>query len=440
MTTKYDNSNASNWNFTTQSVHAGQGVDNDVSARNLPIYLSSSFVFDSAEHAANRFNLSDTGPVYSRLTNPTVDALENRLAVLEGGVAAVGFSSGAAAITNGLQTVVQAGGHIVASPRLYGGTENLLHHTLPKYGIEVTFVENPDDPQSWQDAVQPNTKVFYGETISNPANDVFNIPVIAEIAHRNNVPLFIDNTLATPYLVRPLQQGADIVAESLTKFIGGHGSALGGVLVDGGNFDWAVEKDGTPVFPSFVTPDPSYHGLVYKDLGAAAFALKVRVSLLRDTGATLSAFNAWVIQQGVETLALRVRQHVTNAQQVAEWLDQQDLVEKVHYAGLPSSPWYQVGTQVTPEGAGSVLAFDIKGGKDEAWSFIDALKLHSNLANVGDVRSLVAHPATTTHSQLTDEELLAAGITPSTIRLSVGIEDVEDIIGDLKLGFAAITQ
>ncbi|ALE19236.1 O-acetylhomoserine aminocarboxypropyltransferase/cysteine synthase family protein [Lawsonella clevelandensis] len=440
MTTKYDNSNASNWNFTTQSVHAGQGVDNDVSARNLPIYLSSSFVFDSAEHAANRFNLSDTGPVYSRLTNPTVDALENRLAVLEGGVAAVGFSSGAAAITNGLQTVVQAGGHIVASPRLYGGTENLLHHTLPKYGIEVTFVENPDDPQSWQDAVQPNTKVFYGETISNPANDVFNIPVIAEIAHRNNVPLFIDNTLATPYLVRPLQQGADIVAESLTKFIGGHGSALGGVLVDGGNFDWAVEKDGTPVFPSFVTPDPSYHGLVYKDLGAAAFALKVRVSLLRDTGATLSAFNAWVIQQGVETLALRVRQHVTNAQQVAEWLDQQDLVEKVHYAGLPSSPWYQVGTQVTPEGAGSVLAFDIKGGKDEAWAFIDALKLHSNLANVGDVRSLVAHPATTTHSQLTDEELLAAGITPSTIRLSVGIEDVEDIIGDLKLGFAAVTQ
>ncbi len=440
MTTKYDNSNASNWNFTTQSVHAGQGVDNDVSARNLPIYLSSSFVFDSAEHAANRFNLSDTGPVYSRLTNPTVDALENRLAVLEGGVAAVGFSSGAAAITNGLQTVVQAGGHIVASPRLYGGTENLLHHTLPKYGIEVTFVENPDDPQSWQDAVQPNTKVFYGETISNPANDVFNIPVIAEIAHRNNVPLFIDNTLATPYLVRPLQQGADIVAESLTKFIGGHGSALGGVLVDGGNFDWAVEKDGTPVFPSFVTPDPSYHGRVYKDLGAAAFALKVRVSLLRDTGATLSAFNAWVIQQGVETLALRVRQHVTNAQQVAEWLDQQDLVEKVHYAGLPSSPWYQVGTQVTPEGAGSVLAFDIKGGKDEAWAFIDALKLHSNLANVGDVRSLVAHPATTTHSQLTDEELLAAGITPSTIRLSVGIEDVEDIIGDLKLGFAAITQ
>ena len=440
MTTKYDNSNAANWNFTTQSVHAGQDVDSEVSARNLPIYLSSSFVFDNAEHAANRFNLSDAGPVYSRLTNPTVEALENRLAALEGGVAAVGFASGAAAITSGLQTLVQAGGHIVASPRLYGGTENLLHHTLPKYGIEVTFVENPDDPQSWQDAVQPNTKVFYGETISNPANDVLNIPGIAEIAHRNNVPLFIDNTLATPYLVRPLQQGADIVAESLTKFIDGHGSALGGVLVDGGTFDWTVEKDGSPVFPSFVTPDPSYHGLVYKDLGAAAFALKVRVSLLRDTGATLSAFNAWVIQQGVETLALRVRQHVANAQQVAEWLDQQDQVEKVHYAGLPSSPWYQVGKQVTPEGAGSVLAFDIKGGKDEAWAFIDALKLHSNLANVGDVRSLVAHPATTTHSQLTEKELLAAGISPGTIRLSVGIEDVEDIIDDLKLGFAAITQ
>ena len=440
MTTKYGNSNAANWNFTTQSVHAGQDVDSEVSARNLPIYLSSSFVFDNAEHAANRFNLSDAGPVYSRLTNPTVEALENRLAALEGGVAAVGFASGAAAITSGLQTLVQAGGHIVASPRLYGGTENLLHHTLPKYGIEVTFVENPDDPQSWQDAVQPNTKVFYGETISNPANDVLNIPGIAEIAHRNNVPLFIDNTLATPYLVRPLQQGADIVAESLTKFVGGHGSALGGVLVDGGTFDWTVEKDGSPVFPSFVTPDPSYHGLVYKDLGAAAFALKVRVSLLRDTGATLSAFNAWVIQQGVETLALRVRQHVANAQQVAEWLDQQDQVEKVHYAGLPSSPWYQVGKQVTPEGAGSVLAFDIKGGKDEAWAFIDALKLHSNLANVGDVRSLVAHPATTTHSQLTEKELLAAGITPGTIRLSVGIEDVEDIIDDLKLGFAAITQ
>lgn len=438
MTTKYDNSNASNWNFTTQSVHAGQGVDNDVSARNLPIYLSSSFVFDSAEHAANRFNLSDTGPVYSRLTNPTVDALENRLAVLEGGVAAVGFSSGAAAITNGLQTVVQAGGHIVASPRLYGGTENLLHHTLPKYGIEVTFVENPDDPQSWQDAVQPNTKLFYGETISNPANDVLDIPAIAEIAHRNLVPLVVDNTMATPYLTRPLDMGADVVVESVTKFMAGHGTVMAGAIVDGGSFDWTVKRNGELMFPGLAAPDPAYHGFVYTDAGSGALLLKARASFMRDTGSGIAPFNAWAAQLGLETLALRMERHVTNAQKVAEWLAQQELVEAVNYAGLPSSPWYEVHKRVCPKGASSVLAFDIKGSTKEAWTFIDALKLHTNLANLGDVRSLVTHPGSTTHSQLTTEAKKHAGITDATIRLSVGLESIDDIIADLQRGFDAV--
>lgn len=441
MPTKYDNSAADNWGFATRQIHAGQPVD-ATGARNLPIHFSSSFVFDSAEHAKERFALEDMGPVYSRLTNPTVEVLENRIASLEGGVHAVAFASGQAAETAAILNLAQAGDHIVASPRLYGGTETLLLVTLPKLGITTTFVENPDDPESWQAAVEDNTVAFYGETFANPQADVLDIPAIAEVAHKNNVPLIVDNTLATAALVRPLDLGADVVVNSLTKFYTGNGSALGGILVDGGKFDWTQQRNGKPVFPGFVTPDPAYHGLKYADLGPAAFGLKARVGLLRDTGATLSAFNAWISTQGLDTLSLRVRKHNENAKQVAEFLAGHEKVAKVNYAGLPDSPWYPVKEKLGLEYTGAVLSFDLATGdndpKDTAWKFIDALKLHSNLANVGDVRSLVVHPATTTHSQSTEENLLSAGISQSTIRLSVGIEEIEDILADLRLGFDAI--
>ncbi|KGM18951.1 O-acetylhomoserine/O-acetylserine sulfhydrylase [Corynebacterium auriscanis] len=441
MSTKYDNSSADNWGFATRQIHAGQPVD-ATGARNLPIHFSSSFVFDSAEHAKQRFALEDLGPVYSRLTNPTVEVLENRIASLEGGVHAVAFASGQAAETAAILNLAQAGDHIVASPRLYGGTETLLLVTLPKLGITTTFVENPDDPESWQAAVQDNTVAFYGETFANPQADVLDIPAIAEIAHKNNVPLIVDNTLATAALVRPLDLGADVVVNSLTKFYTGNGSALGGILVDGGKFDWTQERNGKPVFPGFVTPDPAYHGLKYADLGSAAFGLKARVGLLRDTGATLSAFNAWISTQGLDTLSLRVRQHNENAKQVAEFLAGHDKVAKVNYAGLPDSPWYATKEKLGLEYTGAVLSFDLATGssdpKDTAWKFIDALKLHSNLANVGDVRSLVVHPATTTHSQSTEENLASAGVSQATVRLSVGIEDIDDIINDLRQAFDAI--
>ncbi|WP_426707649.1 O-acetylhomoserine/O-acetylserine sulfhydrylase [Corynebacterium auriscanis] len=441
MSTKYDNSSADNWGFATRQIHAGQPVD-ATGARNLPIHFSSSFVFDSAEHAKQRFALEDLGPVYSRLTNPTVEVLENRIASLEGGVHAVAFASGQAAETAAILNLAQAGDHIVASPRLYGGTETLLLVTLPKLGITTTFVENPDDPESWQAAVQDNTVAFYGETFANPQADVLDIPAIAEIAHKNNVPLIVDNTLATAALVRPLDLGADVVVNSLTKFYTGNGSALGGILVDGGKFDWTQKRNGKPVFPGFVTPDPAYHGLKYADLGPAAFGLKARVGLLRDTGATLSAFNAWISTQGLDTLSLRVRQHNENAKQVAEFLAGHDKVAKVNYAGLPDSPWYATKEKLGLEYTGAVLSFDLATGssdpKDTAWKFIDALKLHSNLANVGDVRSLVVHPATTTHSQSTEENLASAGVSPATVRLSVGIEDIDDIINDLRQAFDAI--
>lgn len=441
MPTKYDNSAADNWGFATRQIHAGQPVD-ATGARNLPIHFSSSFVFDSAEHAKERFALEDLGPVYSRLTNPTVEVLENRIASLEGGVHAVAFASGQAAETAAILNLAQAGDHIVASPRLYGGTETLLLVTLPKLGITTTFVENPDDPESWQAAVEDNTVAFYGETFANPQADVLDIPAIAEVAHRNNVPLIVDNTLATAALVRPLDLGADVVVNSLTKFYTGNGSALGGILVDGGKFDWTQERGGKPVFPGFVTPDPAYHGLKYADLGPAAFGLKARVGLLRDTGATLSAFNAWISTQGLDTLSLRVRKHNENAKQVAEFLADHDKVAKVNYAGLPNSPWYPTKEKLGLEFTGAVLSFDLNTGdadpKETAWKFIDSLKLHSNLANVGDVRSLVVHPATTTHSQSTEENLLNAGISQATVRLSVGIEDIDDILDDLRQAFDAI--
>lgn len=438
MPTKYDNSNANKWGFETRSIHAGQSVDSDTGARNLPIYLTSSYVFNDAEHAANRFNLSDAGPVYSRLTNPTVTAVEERLANLEGGVHAVLFASGMAAETAAILNIARAGSHIVSSPRIYGGTETLFAVTLARLGIETTFVENPDDPASWEAAVQDNTVALYGETFANPQADVLDIPAIAEVAHKHQVPLIVDNTLATAALVRPLELGADVVVASLTKFYTGNGSGLGGVLIDGGNFDWTVTRNGEPIFPDFVTPDPAYHGLKYSDLGAPAFGLKARVGLLRDTGAAPSPLNAWITAQGLDTLSLRVQRHNENALAVAQFLANHDKVAKVNYAGLPDSPWYPVKEKLGFDYTGSVLSFDVKGGKDEAWRFIDALKLHSNLANVGDVRSLVVHPATTTHSQSEESALLAAGINQATIRLSVGIESIDDIISDLTAGFDAI--
>ncbi|CAM4076021.1 O-acetylhomoserine/O-acetylserine sulfhydrylase [Corynebacterium belfantii] len=438
MPTKYDNSNANKWGFETRSIHVGQSVDSDTGARNLPIYLTSSYVFNDAKHAANRFNLSDAGPVYSRLTNPTVAAVEERLANLEGGVHAVLFASGMAAETAAILNIARAGSHIVSSPRIYGGTETLFAVTLARLGIETTFVENPDDPASWEAAIQNNTVALYGETFANPQADVLDIPAIAEVAHKHQVPLIVDNTLATAALARPLELGADVVVASLTKFYTGNGSGLGGVLVDGGKFDWTVTRNDEPIFPDFVTPDPAYHGLKYADLGAPAFGLKARVGLLRDTGAAPSPLNAWITAQGLDTLSLRVQRHNENALAVAQFLANHDKVAKVNYAGLPDSPWYQVKEKLGFDYTGSVLSFDVKGGKDEAWRFIDALKLHSNLANVGDVRSLVVHPATTTHSQSEESALLNAGINQATIRLSVGIESINDIIADLAAGFDAI--
>ncbi|QNQ89707.1 O-acetylhomoserine/O-acetylserine sulfhydrylase [Corynebacterium poyangense] len=435
---KYDNSQATEWNFATRAIHAGQPVDSETSARNLPIYMTTSYVFDSAEHAAQRFNLSDPGPIYTRLTNPTQDVLENRLASLEGGVAALAFASGQAAETAAILNLAAQGDHIIASPRLYGGTTTLFEVTLPRLGIDVSFVDNPDDPESWQAAVQDNTKAFYAESFANPQADILDVPVVAEVAHRNQVPLIVDNTIATAAVLRPLELGADIVVNSLTKFYGGSGSALGGAIIDGGKFDWTVQREGKDVFPGFTQPDPAYHGLRYADLGAPAFAVKARAGLLRDTGAAISPFNAWLIVQGLDTLPLRIERHNENALKVAEFLDNHPLVTKVQFAGLPSSPWYSVKEKLGLRYTGSVLSFDLKGGREEAWTFIDALKLHSNLANIGDTRSLVVHPASTTHSQSTEEGLARAGVSQATIRLSVGLEHIDDIIADLQTGFDAL--
>lgn len=436
--TKYDNSVADQWDFETRSIHAGQSPDAGTGSRNQPIHLTTSYVFNSAEHAKQRFALEDLGPVYSRLTNPTVEVLENRLASLEGGVHAVAFASGQAAETAAILNVAGAGDHIVTSPHLYGGTETLFLVTLKRLGIEVGFVEDPADPESWQAAVRPNTRAFYGETFGNPAADILDIPAVAEVAHRNGVPLIVDNTIATAALVRPLELGADVVVASLTKFYTGNGSALGGILVDGGKFDWTVERDGKPVHEQFVTPDPAYHGLRYADLGAAAFGLKARVGLLRDTGASISPFNAWVTLQGLDTLSLRVERHNENAVRVVEFLRNHPKVAKVNFAGTEDSPYRAVKEKLGLTYTGSVLTFELApAGSDEedranAWTFIDALRLHSNLANVGDVRSLVVHPATTTHSQSDAEGLARAQVTQRTIRLSVGIENIADIIGDLE--------
>jgi O-acetylhomoserine (thiol)-lyase len=425
------------WSFETKQIHAGQSPDAGTHARALPIYQTTSYTFDSTDHAAALFGLAEPGNIYTRIMNPTTDVVEQRIAALEGGVAALLLSSGQAAETFAILNLAGAGDHIVSSPRLYGGTYNLFHYTLPKLGIQTTFVDDPDDLDSWQAAVRPNTKAFYGETISNPKIDILDIPGVAEVAHGNGVPLIVDNTIATPYLIQPISQGADIVVHSATKYLGGHGTAIAGVIVDGGNFDWTASDR----FPGFTNPDPSYHGVVFADLGAPAFALKARVQLLRDLGSAPAPFNAFLIAQGLETLSLRIERHVSNAQRVAEFLAAHPDVVSVNYAGLPSSPWYERGRRLAPKGTGAVLSFELAGGGqsdvERAKAFVDALELHSHVANIGDVRSLVIHPASTTHQQLSAAEQLASGVTPGLVRLAVGLEGIDDILADLERGFAA---
>ena len=434
---------SNNWSFETRQIHAGQSPDPVTGARSLPIFQTTSFVFPSAESAAARFALQELEPIYTRIGNPTTEAVETRIADLEGGVGALLLSSGQAATTFAILNIAEAGDHLVASPSLYGGTQNLLKHTLKKLGVEVTFVSDPDNLQEWRDAVQPNTKAFFGETISNPRQDVLDIEGISAIAHEVGVPLLVDSTLATPYLIRPIEWGADIVIHSATKFIGGHGTAIAGVIVDSGNFDFSKDPER---FPSFNTPDESYNGLVYaRDLGVngilganLAYILKARVQLLRDLGSAPAPFNAFLIAQGLETLSLRIERHVENASAVANWLEARADVEAVAYAGLESSPWFERGRKYSPKGAGSVLAFDLPGGVEAGKAFVDALQLHSHVANLGDVRSLVIHPASTTHAQLSDAERLAAGVRPGLVRLSVGLENINDILADLELGFQAV--
>jgi O-acetylhomoserine (thiol)-lyase len=423
------------WSFETKQIHAGQSVDPTTGARALPIYQTTSFGFRDTEHAANLFGLAETGNIYTRIMNPTQAVVEERIAALEGGVGALLLSSGQAASTLAILNIAAAGDHIVSSPNLYGGTYNLFHYTLAKLGIEVSFVDDPDNLEDWRRAVRPNTKAFFGETISNPRSDVLDIEGVSAVAHESGVPLIVDNTIATPYLIRPLEWGADIVIHSATKYLGGHGTSIAGVIVDGGRFDWAAHKDR---FPEFNTPDPSYHGLVYAEaLGNIAYIIKARVQLLRDLGAAVSPFNAFLIAQGLETLSLRIERHVANAKQVASWLQARDEVESVAYAGLASSPWYERGLKYAPGGTGAVLAFEIVGGLEAGRRFVDALELHSHVANIGDVRSLVIHPASTTHSQLSEAEQRAAGVTPGLVRLAVGLEGIEDILADLDAGFRA---
>jgi O-acetylhomoserine (thiol)-lyase len=422
------------WSFETKQIHAGQTPDVASRARALPIYQTTSYTFESTDHAAALFGLAEPGNIYTRIMNPTTDVVEQRIAALEGGVAALLLSSGQAAETFAILNLAGAGDHIVSSPRLYGGTYNLFHYTLPKLGIETTFVDDPDDLDSWQAAVRPNTKAFYGETISNPKIDILDTPGVAEVAHANGVPLIVDNTIATPYLIQPISQGADIVVHSATKYLGGHGTAIAGVIVDSGNFDWAA---GGSKFPGFTNPDPSYHGVVFADLGAPAYALKARVQLLRDLGSAPAPFNAFLIAQGIETLSLRVERHVSNAQRVAEFLAGHPDVVGVNYAGLPTSPWFERGKKLAPKGTGAVLSFELAGGVEAGQAFVNALELHSHVANIGDVRSLVIHPASTTHQQLSASEQVASGVTPGLVRLAVGLEGIDDILADLERGFAA---
>jgi O-acetylhomoserine (thiol)-lyase len=430
------------WAFETRQIHAGQQPDGTTGARALPIYQTTSYVFRDAEHAANLFALKEFGNIYTRLMNPTQDAVEQRINSLEGGVGALLTASGQSAETVAMLNLAESGDHIVSSPSLYGGTYNLFHYTFAKMGIDVSFVEDPGSLESWKAAIRPNTKAFFAETIANPKSEILDVEGVAGVAHEFGVPLVVDNTVATPYLLRPFEHGADIVLHSATKYLGGHGTAIAGVIVDGGKFDFAQYPER---FPNYNQPDPSYHGLTFaKDLGVGsplganmAFILKARVQLLRDLGPAIAPFNAFLIAQGLETLSLRIERHVANAQRVAEWLEARPEVSKVYYAGLKSSEYYELANRYTPKGPGGVVSFEIDGGIDAGKRFVEALTLHSHVANIGDVRSLVIHPASTTHSQLSDAEQISSGVTPGLVRLAVGIEQVDDIIADLETGFAA---
>jgi O-acetylhomoserine (thiol)-lyase len=425
------------WGFETRQIHAGTSADSATGARAIPIYQTTSYVFRDTAHAAALFGLSELGNIYTRIMNPTQNAFEERISSLEGGVAALAVSSGSSAETIAILNLAENGGHVVSSASLYGGTYNLFHYTLPKLGIETTFVENPDDAEEWRAAIRPNTKAFYGETLGNPKGDVLNFELVSKIAHDNKIPLVVDNTLATPYLSRPLEHGADIVVHSATKFIGGHGTSIGGVIVDGGKFDY----EGSGRFPGFTEPDPSYHGLVFGDLPEglfpARFVLKARLQYLRDIGAAIAPLNSFLFLQGLETLSLRIERHVANATAVAKWLEVRKDVEWVRYPGLASSPWHALQEKYLPKGGGSIIAFGIKGGVDPGRKFIEGLELFSHLANVGDAKSLAIHPASTTHSQLTEEEQRTTGVSPDLVRLSVGIETLDDILADLEQGFHA---
>ena len=426
-------SNKKNYRFETLQLHVGQEqADPATDARAVPIYQTTSYVFRNSQHAADRFGLRDAGNIYGRLTNSTQGVFEERVAALEGGVAGLAVASGAAAITYALQNIAQAGDHIVAADNLYGGSYNLITHTLATQGITNSIV-NVRDLKAVEAAIRPNTKVLYAETFGNPNSDVTDIDALAEIAHRHHIPLIIDNTFGTPFLIRPIEHGADVVVHSATKFIGGHGTSLGGVIVDGGTFNWKANAD---KFPSLAKPDPSYHGAVFADVaGAAAFVTRIRAVILRDTGATLSPFNAFILLQGLETLSLRVERHVENALKVINFLAGHSKVARINHPSLSSHPDHALYQKYFPKGAGSIFTFEIKGGEKEAWKFIDSLQIFSLLANVADVKSLVIHPYTTTHSQLSPEELAEQHITPATVRLSIGTEHIDDILDDLKQAF-----
>ena len=424
----------SDYKFETLQLHVGQEqADPATDARAVPIYATTAYVFHNAQHAADRFGLADPGNIYSRLTNSTQAVLEDRVAALEGGSAGLALASGAAAITYTIQALAANGGHIVAQKTIYGGTFNLLEHTLPQYGVETTFVD-AHDLEEVEGAIQENTRAIFLETLGNPNSDIPDIDAIAEIAHKNGLPLVIDNTFGTPYLIRPIEHGADIVVHSATKFLGGHGTTIGGIIVESGKFDWKASGK----FGNIADPNPSYHGVSFYDaVGPAAFVTYIRAILLRDTGATISPFNAFLILQGVETLSLRVERHVENTKKVIEYLSAHPQVTKINHPALPDHPQHALYEKYFPNGGGSIFTFEIKGGQEEAWKFIDGLEIFSLLANVADVKSLVIHPATTTHSQLTEEELADQGIFPGTIRLSIGTEHIDDIIADLEKGFEA---
>ncbi|MWJ15555.1 bifunctional o-acetylhomoserine/o-acetylserine sulfhydrylase [Clavibacter michiganensis subsp. michiganensis] len=432
----HDEDRAAGWRFETQQIHAGAAPDPVTHARATPIYQTTSYVFDDAQHAQDLFALAQPGNIYTRIMNPTQAVVEERIAALEGGTGALLVASGQSASTFAVLNIAQAGDHIVSSSSIYGGTYNLFKYTLAKLGIQTTFVEDQDDPEAWARAVRPNTKLLFAETIGNPRINILDIRAVADVAHEAGVPLIVDSTIATPYLIRPFEHGADIVVHSATKFLGGHGTVIGGLVVDGGRFPWSEHAER---FPGLTTPDPSYHGVTYAEAAGdgLAYITKARVQLLRDLGASIAPASAWQLIQGIETLSLRIERHVQNAQAVAEWLDAHEDIANVYYAGLPSSPWYAAANRYAPRGVGAVLSFELKGGVDAGRALVDSLQLFSHLAHIGDVRSLVIHPASTTHAQLTPEQQLTAGVTPGLVRLSVGLESIDDIIEDLAAGLRA---